>query len=455
MQMHELQQPKRIKCGFLEGPKGQLGFMEYVKTGSSSDHHALPFKPRRIYWVNGQSEGTLRGDHAHLNSSRVFVAIQGEVNIEITFKDGRTRNYTLASWEEGLWVPPGFWYRCVLGKDALLLVISSHTHKQDIYIRDKAQYLAGYKREGDWIYSHNYLPQVYKRSYPLHLYGIRRYQFIASGQVIEVFYLARGSEILGRWPFQLHQKMAISLSGAPYGGFQVHASVPGDVVAEWSKWVLDVLRGMGMQTIRHRPKPDFLLSEQDKNNLDRLRLEGFKELYSDYNQYINVRGVGSALHSMESRKLQKLLKAGARVVEESPENLQEVYYFIAQARTNRQIPLSVNFKQMKQFFEAYPQRYSIYSVFDKRNVRMASCIMVQPDERCWYYFLPATAVEHLSKSPMVLLIQELVEICRSKGLDYLDLGIASVEGHKQKGLFEFKKRMGALESPKRTLELAW
>jgi hypothetical protein len=147
------------------------------------------------------------------------------------------------------------------------------------------------------------------------------------------------------------------------------------------------------------------------------------------------------------------LKAGAKVVEESPQNLQEVYYFIAQARTNRQIPLSVNFKQMKQFFEAYPQRYSIYSVFDKKNVRMASCIMVQPDEQCWYYFLPATAVEHLSKSPMVLLIQELVELCRNKGLEYLDLGMASVEGHKQKGLFEFKKRMGALESPKRTLEL--
>jgi hypothetical protein len=85
---------------------------------------------------------------------------------------------------------------------------------------------------------------------------------------------------------------------------------------------------------------------------------------------------------------------------------------------------------------------------------MASCIMVQPDEQCWYYFLPATAVEHLSKSPMVLLIKELTEVCEAKGLEYLDLGIASVEGFKQKGLFEFKERMGALESPKRTLEIS-
>jgi hypothetical protein len=155
---------------------------------------------------------------------------------------------------------------------------------------------------------------------------------------------------------------------------------------------------------------------------------------------------------MENRKLQKLVKAGAKVVEESPENLKEVYYFIAQARTNRQIPLSVSFQQIRQFFEAYPHRYSIYSVFDKKNVRMAACIMVQPDEQSWYYFLPATAVEHLHKSPMVLLIMELVSLCREKGLEYLDLGIASVEGHQQKGLFEFKKRMGAMECPKRTLE---
>ena len=453
-QMHELQQPKRIRTGFLSGPKGELGFLEYIKTGSHAEHHPLPFSPKRIYWVNASAESSIRGDHAHVNSSRVFVALSGSIEVEITFKDSRIKSFNLHDWSEGLWVPPGFWYRCKLSADALLLVISSHTHEEDIYVRDKEDYLSGYRRHGEWIFSHNYLPQVYKRSYPLLHYGMRRYQFIASGKVSEVFYIAKGAEILGRWPFQIQKHMAVSLSGAPFGGLQVLDAVPVEVVQRWVAWVLGVLKGMKIKQVRNRVKPDFLLSTYEEKLNQSLVALGFEEIFSDHNQYIDVRGDSTPkLHQMQERKLHKLLQYGAKVVEESAANLEEIYYYIAQARTNRGIPLNVRFKQMKSLFQSYPNKYSIYSVFDKKNVRMATCIMVKPGNDTWYYFLPATGVDHMNKSPMVLLIHFLAAKCKAQGLSYLDLGLSSIEGHLQSGLHQFKERMGAQDSAKRTLQI--
>jgi lipid II:glycine glycyltransferase (peptidoglycan interpeptide bridge formation enzyme) len=69
-----------------------------------------------------------------------------------------------------------------------------------------------------------------------------------------------------------------------------------------------------------------------------------------------------------------------------------------------------------------------------------------------YYFLPATGVDFLSESPMVFLIVAMANWCKERNIQFLDLGISSVEGHLQQGLYDFKKRMGAKDSEKWTLE---
>jgi hypothetical protein len=454
LNLHELQQPRRLRPGLLSGPRGHLGFLEYKGSGSpSADSHGLPFEPKRIYWVDSLSENGLRGDHAHLNSSRVVVAVKGSVRILITFKDGRTKEYELKTWDEALWIPPGFWYECRLDTDSLLLVIASHPHEQDQYLRDKEAYLSGYIRNREWIYAHNYLPQVYKRSYPLHHYGMRRYQYIARKQVTEVFYLAKGSEILGRWPFQIDKEWAISLPNAPYGGLQVNESVPSQEIIPWLEWVKKTLYGMGIKKIRNRCKPDFLMSSFEKRIMAKLEKVGFKESFSDSNQFLSIKGpLQQRLHAMELRKLSQCRKLGYKLVEESPALLEEVYYFIAQARANRNIPLSITYDQMQQFFMAYPEKYRIMSIFDKKNLRLATCIVVNPEPDTLYYFLPATAISALPKSPMVLLIAELYHYCQSRSIRFLDLGLSSVEGHVQQGLFDFKQNMGAYVSPKRTFD---
>lgn len=444
--MHELQQPKLIKTGHFSGPKGNLSFLEIKKE--------LPFEPQRVYWVDRSEESGLRGNHAHLNSSRVFSAISGEVLIRIFLKDGREKEFILQPWSDSLWIPPGFWYECHLNKDSILLVISSHTHDDDIYLRDKEAYLAGYCKKQDWVYSHNYLPNVYKRSYPISHYAIRRYQYIVNHSLTEIFYLARGREILGRWPFQINNGVATSLTGAPYGGMQVNEEVPLAEVKNWVKWVIQLLPSMGVRQIKYRSKPSFLQNGYE-NRLQKLLISlGFNSCFSDASQYIiTLEDLAQKLHPMEQRKLKQSEKQGLRMLEESAENLPEVFFFIAQARYSRDIPLNTTLEKLQELFKAYPDKYFIFSVFDKKNIRLATCIAVWQSDNSLYYFLPATGIDFMSESPMVFLIVSMANWCEERNIDFLDLGISSIEGHLQQGLYDFKKRMGAIDAEKWTFEL--
>jgi len=444
--MHELQQPKLIKTGHFYGPKGNLSFLE--------SKQELPFEPKRVYWVDRSEETSLRGNHAHLNSSRIFSAIVGEVLVRIFLKDGREKEFILKPWEDSLWIPPGFWYECHLRKEAILLVISSHKHEEDIYLRDKEAYFAGYFKNNDWVYSHNYLPNVYKRSYPISHYAIRRYQYIVNESLTEIFYLAKGREILGRWPFQIKNGIATNLTGAPYGGIQVNEKVPLVEVKKWLKWVIQLLPSMGVTQVKYRAKPSFLQDKFDGKLEKQLQTLGFKPSFSDASQYINTReDLIPQLHSMEQRKLKQSEKMGLRMLEESAEILPEVYFFIAQARYSRDIPLNTTLEKLQQLFIAYPDKYFIFSVFDKKNIRLATCIAVLQSDNSLYYFLPATGVDFLSESPMVFLIVAMANWCKERNVQFLDLGISSVDGHLQQGLYDFKKRMGAKDSEKWTYEL--
>ncbi len=444
--MHELQQPKLITTGHFSGSKGNLSFLE--------SQQELPFSPKRVYWVDRSEESSLRGNHAHLNSSRVFSAISGEVLIRILLKDGRVKEFILKPWADSLWVPPGFWYECHLSLEAILLVISSHKHDDDIYLRDKEAYLAGYFKKEDWVYSHNYLPNVYKRSYPVSHYAIRRYQHIVNESLTEIFYLAKGREILGRWPFQIKSGVATNLTGAPYGGLQVNENVPLSEVEKWMKWVIQLLPSMGVKEVKYRCKPTFLQNEFEKSLQKQLDYLGFEWCFSDASQYIHTReDLVSQLHSMELRKLKQSQKQGLMMMEESVEILPEVFFYIAQARSSRHIPLNTTLEKLEQLFKAYPEKYFIFSVFDKKNVRLATCIAVWQSDNSLYYFLPATGVDFLSASPMVFLIISMAKWCKERNIQFLDLGISSIDGHLQQGLYDFKKRMGAQDAEKWTLQL--
>ena len=97
----------------------------------------IPFAIKRVYWVaNAQSEGELRGHHAHKESVQVVVPIHGKMRVELESQMGEHYSYELTNPEEGLLVPPLFWRKIFLEKEGSCLCFASKEYNEEDYIRD-------------------------------------------------------------------------------------------------------------------------------------------------------------------------------------------------------------------------------------------------------------------------------------------------------------------------------
>jgi mannose-6-phosphate isomerase-like protein (cupin superfamily) len=106
---------------------------------------ALPFAPRRLYWIHGMAMGERRGFHAHRRLWQAMVAIAGEIEIELDDAESKV-SHRLSDCGHCLIVPPGLWREIrSVSAGAALLVIASESYDEADYIRDYQQFLA-YRR---------------------------------------------------------------------------------------------------------------------------------------------------------------------------------------------------------------------------------------------------------------------------------------------------------------------
>jgi WxcM-like, C-terminal len=97
----------------------------------------IPFPIKRVYWVYAaQSDGEVRGHHAHKESVQVVVPMHGKLKIELESPTGETFTYELLKPNEGLLVPPLFWRRIFMEKHGSCMCFASKEYNEEDYIRD-------------------------------------------------------------------------------------------------------------------------------------------------------------------------------------------------------------------------------------------------------------------------------------------------------------------------------
>ena len=102
--------------------RGQLVVME----------QALPFVPRRVFWISG-ADGQLRGGHRHHVTRQALVAVAGRV--EVAMHDRRHREtIVLDRPDQCLLVEPDDWHTMAFGPGAILLVLASSPYDRADYI---------------------------------------------------------------------------------------------------------------------------------------------------------------------------------------------------------------------------------------------------------------------------------------------------------------------------------
>lgn len=102
----------------------------------------VPFSIKRIYYISGADQKTIRGQHAHKNLSQVFFATSGAFTLKV--HDGLIEETVrISSHGDGYLVPPGVWRSLENWTvDAVCLVLASHSYDSNDYIRSFSAFIS-------------------------------------------------------------------------------------------------------------------------------------------------------------------------------------------------------------------------------------------------------------------------------------------------------------------------
>jgi dTDP-4-dehydrorhamnose 3,5-epimerase-like enzyme len=110
------------------------------------DYGSLPFVPRRSFWIEGASEGTTRGAHAHREQFQALVCVAGALRVSCQWFEaaGVRQSLTVDLTNSGrvVIIPPWVWSdQVVLAAGSRYVVFASGPY-------NRAEYL---DIEKDWL----------------------------------------------------------------------------------------------------------------------------------------------------------------------------------------------------------------------------------------------------------------------------------------------------------------
>lgn len=246
--------------------------------------------------------------------------------------------------------------------------------------------------------------------------------------------------------FSLDQTKAHSLGRSPFGGIRIKKPYTTQDLAAFIQLLRTKLQELRAPSISITLPPPYYPGFVTREEL--LDLE-FTETVSEWNQFVELQNEIS-IHEMQQRKLRK--SEQLRFQKEPSENLPEIHKFIAKCRLQQGLEINIDLPKLEKLWALFPDEYECYSI-RKDGTLISAAIMVLVSDKICYYYLPATDQEYKSESPMVRLLSELYKTYQTLGYQIMDLGISSINGKKQEGLYDFKQRMGAYDTNRSTLTL--
>lgn len=94
------------------------------------------FSVNRIYWIKYGAAKPTQSEHAHKSLKQVIIALDGEISIALSSRNGQTFNFTLNDPTQGLYIPPLYWKKIAYQQPCILLCLASEAFNEQDYIRD-------------------------------------------------------------------------------------------------------------------------------------------------------------------------------------------------------------------------------------------------------------------------------------------------------------------------------
>lgn len=95
----------------------------------------IPFEIKRVFWIHGTPETTVRGQHANKQTEEVLVALSGGIRISTETIDS-DQTFELTSPGQGLYIPAMCWTELIFQEGTIGLCLASTDFDDADYVRD-------------------------------------------------------------------------------------------------------------------------------------------------------------------------------------------------------------------------------------------------------------------------------------------------------------------------------
>jgi lipid II:glycine glycyltransferase (peptidoglycan interpeptide bridge formation enzyme) len=247
----------------------------------------------------------------------------------------------------------------------------------------------------------------------------------------------------------LINNIAYSPWRAPFGSIQCFVKLDEETLGVFISGILARLSQLSVRELNITHYPEFYDSAMSKQIHREFQLFGFDNCYGEVNQHIEIDKSDflSTISSSEKNRLKKCYNSKLSCEMESLSSLKEAYDLLEISMKRKNYPISMSYEALVDMFRIHQDNYLLFAVRDKKEmVALVVGIIVSP--KILYSFYHANHPDYQHFSPILMALEGVYNFCNEKKIRFIDLGISSLDGVLNRGLYNFKKRLGAKVSHK-------
>lgn len=247
--------------------------------------------------------------------------------------------------------------------------------------------------------------------------------------------------------FYIENGVAISGYQSTFGSFDVEKDVSEEEFSWFLDFLINKLKNQGVIRIKIKHYPSYFKSSKFVE--DGLNRSDFENTLTETNQHINIdkprfEDIANRSEVIRSNKCDTF---GYLFKTSSITQLPRIYSLIEDTLKRNGNRPSMSYSGLKSILEVCPNNYKLFSLWDGEKL-IAATVSVIISNSIMYNFYHADHLEYRKVSSLTYLLKNIYTYCYKNNFKVLDLGISSVNGIINKGLFNFKKTRGAIMSDK-------
>ena len=269
-----------------------------------------------------------------------------------------------------------------------------------------------------------------------------------------LFFLGPDDRVHAKCTFTIHNNTARSPYRATYGCIECSDEIEASDMDEFVGSCVNYLKEQGCTSIHIIQPPAHFDTQRHEIAKSALTNHSFQLRFEDQDQYIPVSEeiFESMLKPGQVGKIRKCEKEGLQFVELDASALDQIYSLLEQTLGRKDVAVSMSLADLKSMFREHPKHYLAFGVIHQANL-VAAAVSLRITPHILHNLYHGADYEYANFSPTTMLIKGIYNYGGQRGYEKLDLGISSVDGVRNEGLFRFKASLGAIQSEKLTWEL--